>query len=61
MNRLIKDYNVDSIFLVGFVINRPPDQKMMMDYKPYTHKIKSPDDLENLSGTLQYFNFEIKV
>lgn len=59
MNRLIKDYNVDSIFLVGFVINRPPDQKMMMDYKPYTHKIKSPDDLENLSGTLHYFNFEI--
>ena len=59
MNRLIKDYNVDSILLVGFVINRPPGQKMMMDYKPYTHKIKSPDDLEDLSGTLHYFNFEI--
>lgn len=61
MNRLTKDYNVDSILLIGFVINRPPDQKMMMDYKPYNHKIKSPDDLENLSGTLNYFNFEIKV
>jgi hypothetical protein len=58
MNRLTKDYNVDSILLIGFTKTRTYGEQIIFREN---YKIKSPDDLENLSGTLHYFNFEIKV
>lgn len=60
MNRLTKDYNVDSILLIGF--ERKVSRHELFDFHdhlPSNVKIENPDDLENLSGTLQYFNFEI--
>lgn len=56
MNRLAKDYNVDSILLIGFTKTRTHGEQIIFKEN---YKIKSPDDLENLSGTLHYFNFEI--
>jgi hypothetical protein len=59
LKRITKDYNVTDIFLMGFKINRPKAEKMMMDYKPVNYKINNPDELDKLSGTFRSITFDV--
>ncbi len=61
LKRITKDYNVTDIFLMGFKINRPKAEKMMMDYKPVNYKINNPDELDKLSGTFRSITFDVLI